>query len=158
MNSEKQLRDELIRLAHTNPGPLQDEILNLLEKHAAPGNYKPHAQIEDYGIYIWMTFAGYGRVHHLTGNAKKAEGLLEKYGTDLRNVVNASNRMSKQYDDIIPLWLDQSDIIVNPLHGSRDMIAYLKFGGKLGEDEKAQAEAALSQAGVRSIKPMPRMA
>jgi len=158
--SDKTLRDDLIRVAYANSGQLRENILSLLEKHAASGHYRPHAQVEEYAIYIWMTFAGYGRVHHLTGNAKKAEGLLQGLQQKLRKFTEASDRMAEQYENITPLYLEGGDVFVNPLHGSRDMIAYVRLRGRgdWGRDELDQVKLSLKEVGIRSLKPMPRQA
>jgi len=71
------LRQRLIRLA--NRKPELKPILSPLLKESAYGEFpKVFGWLDQRLLVVWTSYAGFGRAHHITGNVKAAEDLLER--------------------------------------------------------------------------------
>ena len=98
----------------------------------------PFGWMGDVGVQIWVEMDSYGRVHHVVGDLKKAEKLVEKYRSAL---VDAQRDLGE-----LGVIFNTSDVIIDGMPGGRNrMIAYIFFGRR-GDKWSEEAMDAISDA------------
>jgi hypothetical protein len=154
--SDKALRKALIKLAHDKP-EIRGDILPLLKKGAYD---RISAYATEQGLVLWVSFAGYGLVHHLTGPLTRWEKLLRKAQDKVLAQLTANNEDAERYDDVLPISFRRDvDIVVdgNP-NDHRELIMETWFKAdpmfSWGPDEVAQAKVNAEMAGIRDWTPL----
>ena len=146
------LRQDLIRLANENPA-LRSKLVPLLRREAGYGVFPKvflHAA-EGGRIWLWTSEAGFGRLHHITGNLKAAE-----------KVVDGVTSQVTQWFDLMGWSTDAWDIHHEPRASTpREMITSRSIRlqarrGATPEQEVLQELKALQRkVGLAGFKPIP---
>lgn len=88
-------------------------------KAAGYGTFpKPYAWIDENSLVIWVTFANFGRVHHVTGNLKAVEKLLDKIASHAAETLKNNGTPPERSSD---------DVHIDDSKDKRTSIAYIHF-------------------------------
>jgi len=107
---------------------------------------KPYADVDENLFVVWMTYANYGRAHHVTGNITRIEKHLTKVGG---MVVDALEQNGQPADQT------RADVLFDDTKEYRLGVAYIMFRPKAGT--KFDPESAVAGLkGVAGFKPKPK--
>jgi len=112
------LRRRVIRLAKERPD-LRAELLPLVKKGAGYGVWpKIYGHYDGHdSIWIWTSFAGFGRMHHITGDLKMVENRLLKVREEAQKALTQMG-----------YWADGWDIHYEPRKSQpREMVGSFKI-------------------------------
>jgi len=141
------LRSDVLKLAASLPSgdPSRRKLLHSL----TAGGGTIYAEVDSYGIRIWVAFAGYGRVHQITSDLKQMEKRMFK-------AMDATIGHLKDTPEI--LW-DRYDIFAEPLDAKKRMMvmsgAVRSVGGGWDSNALAIVKSALARANVK-LAPYPK--
>ena len=104
---------------------------------------KPYADIDENSLVIWVTFANFGRVHHVTKNLHAAEKLLDKISTWTVAALKHNGTPPDQ---------SRADVYIDDTKDKRISVAYIHFRPLEGKFDPSNSIAGMKWiAGFKKI-------
>ena len=129
-----------------------EQLWTLTPKTAGVKTGQVNAWLDEYTVIVWVAFANYGRVHHVTGDIKTYEGLLGKVR---QKVVTAFQGPLAEQG---VLYRDGGDIFIDDLKEHRAGVMYfsVRASGKWTEEQQdAITDSGALSSYIYGFKPMP---
>jgi len=105
---------------------------------------KPYADIDENSLVIWVTFANFGRVHHVTNNLRDVEKLLDKLSLHAVAVLKNNGTPPDQ---------SRADVYIDDIAEKRVSIGYIHFRPLKDKFDPSGSIARMK--GIAGFKKMP---
>jgi hypothetical protein len=114
-------------------------------RQAAYGTFpKPYADIHENMLSVWVTFANFGRVHHVTGYMQKAEKLLDKISPHVVETLKKNGTPADQ---------NRAEVYIEDIDEPRVSMAYIFFRPLKKKFDPQKSVAGLKM--IAGFKPLP---
>jgi hypothetical protein len=105
---------------------------------------KPYADINEHALVIWVSFANFGRVHHVTGNIQAADKLLGKISSHAVDTLKKNGTPPDQ---------SRADVYIEDTSEKRTSVAYIHFRPLKDKFDPQKSIAGLKM--IAGFKPLP---